>query len=106
MRDTTLYQHLLGLESQWTVERVNLDVKARRVDVWVGHPRRHRWPCPECGTACSVYDHASERTWRHFDSRQFQMFCPHEACAPEGPGPRSAPGAPWAEPKGRFTLLS
>jgi len=36
--------------------------------------------------------HTPERTWRHFDSRQFQMFSPHEACAPEGPGPRSAPG--------------
>ena len=64
MRDTVLYQHLLDLEAPSTVEKVELDVKSQRVDVWVGHPRRHRWPCPECGTACSLYDHAPERMWR------------------------------------------
>ena len=38
MRDTELYRQLLGLESPWTVMRVELGVKAQRVDVWAGHP--------------------------------------------------------------------
>ena len=106
MRDTVLYPHLLGLEAPWTVEKVELDVKSQRVDVWVGHPRRHRWPCPECGTACSLYDHAPERMWRHLDSCQFQTFLharPPRVKCPEH-GVRQV-DLPWAEPKGRFTLL-
>ena len=37
MRDPDLYRQLLGLESPWTVTRVELAVKAQRVDVWAGH---------------------------------------------------------------------
>jgi hypothetical protein len=33
MQDTALYQYLLGLQSPWTVRRVNLNVNGRRVDV-------------------------------------------------------------------------
>jgi hypothetical protein len=39
MRDTTLYQHLLGLMEPWTVAKVDLDVASQRVDVWVEHPK-------------------------------------------------------------------
>jgi len=106
MRDTTLYQHLLGLHEPWTVSRVELDVEGQRVDVWVDHPRGRRWPCPQCGTECSLYDHAQERTWRHLDSCQFQTFLharPPRVKCPEH-GVRQVQ-LPWAEPRGRFTLL-
>ena len=67
MRDTTLYQHLLGLTEPWSVTRVDLDVATQRVDVWVEHPKSLQWPCPECGAQGSLHDHASERVWRHLD---------------------------------------
>lgn len=35
MRDTTLYQHLLGIEPPWRVSKVELDPEKQRVDVWV-----------------------------------------------------------------------
>jgi transposase len=35
MRDTTLYQHLLGIEHPWRVSKVELDTEKQRVDVWV-----------------------------------------------------------------------
>ena len=38
MKDTALYQYLLGLKSPWTVSRVTLDVQGQRVDVWAEHP--------------------------------------------------------------------
>ena len=38
MQDTALYQYLLGLQSPWTVSRVNLDVNGQCVDVWAEHP--------------------------------------------------------------------
>lgn len=35
MRDTELYQHLLGVVAPWTVRTVELSVQDGRVDVWV-----------------------------------------------------------------------
>jgi len=58
MRNTELYKYLLGLEIPWTVGRVELSVKEQQVDVWADHPDGLKWPCPECGKECSLYDHA------------------------------------------------
>lgn len=106
MRDTDLYRHLLGLVDPWSVGRVELDIAAQRVDVWVEHPNGRKWPCPECGKEGALHDHAEERVWRHLDSCQFQTFLhaspPRVAC-PEH-GVRQV-RLPWAEPHARFTLL-
>jgi len=37
MRDVELNQQLLGVVSPWTLNRVELSVEAKRVDVWVKH---------------------------------------------------------------------
>lgn len=37
MRDTELYQNLLGILSPWSVESVLMDVEKQRVDVTVTH---------------------------------------------------------------------
>ena len=106
MRDTTLYQHLLGLTEPWTVSRVELDVAAQRVDVWVEHPPGLPWPCAECGAPGPLHDHAAERVWRHLDSCQFQTLlhaAPPRMKCPEH-GVRQV-HLPWAEPHARFTAL-
>ena len=106
MQDTELYRHLLGLESPWTVEKVNLDIAAQRVDVYAGHPRGEKWPCPICGDLLPVYDHSEGRVWRHLDSCQFVTFLhakpPRVKCPKDGVHQVSLP---WAEQKSRFTLL-
>lgn len=106
MRDTELYRQLLGLESPWTVTRVELSVKTQRVDVWAGHAEGERWPCPECATALAVYDHAEERAWRHLDSCQFQTYLharpPRVQCPTHGV---KQVRLPWAEERARFTTL-
>lgn len=43
MQDTSLCQYLLGLQSPWTVSRVNLDVKGQRIDVWAEHSEDAVW---------------------------------------------------------------
>lgn len=53
MHDVELYCYLLGLESPWTVSRVELSAEQQRVDVWAGHPDGRRWPCTEC---CNLED--------------------------------------------------
>ena len=106
MRDTELYQHLLGVVSPWTVSRVDLSVESGRVDVWVEHPRRTRFGCPDCSQELAVYDHSEERSWRHLDSCAFLTYlhaAPPRVDCPEH-GVRQARLA-WAEPHSRFTML-
>lgn len=106
MRDTELYQHLLGIAAPWSVERVALDVPDGRVDVWARHDKKARFKCPECDKECGLYDHDEERVWRHLDSCQFQTFLhariPRVRC--DEHGVRQA-RVPWAEAKSRFTML-
>ena len=106
MQDIELYRQLLGLNTPWTVTRVELRIKEQRVEVWAGHAESARWPCPECATELALYDHGEERTWRHLDSCQFQTYLharpPRVAC-PEH-GVRQV-RLPWAEPRARFTTL-
>ena len=106
MRDTELYRHLLGLVDPWSIGRVELDIAAQRVDVWVEHPRGRKWPCPECGKEGALHDHGEERVWRHLDSCQFQTFLharpPRVDCSEHGV---RQVRLPWAEPHARFTLL-
>jgi len=106
MYDTTLYEYLLGLVAPWRVERVALDVKGERVEVWVGHPEGERWRCPKCGEEMGLYDHAPERSWRHLDSCQFQTIVharpPRVQCAEHGVVQIEVP---WAEGWSRFSML-
>ena len=106
MRDVELYRHLLGLEAPWTVERVTLDIKERRVDVWAHHAARSKWTCPCCDAPSPLHDHEPERTWRHLDSCQFRTILharvPRVDC-PEH-GVRQA-RVSWAEPGARFTVM-
>jgi transposase len=106
VRDTELYCHLLGLVAPWGVQRVELSVEEGRVDVWVVHPGRTRFCCPDCDRKLSVYDHSEERAWRHLDSCAFLTFLhasPPRVDCPEH-GVRQVQ-LPWAEPHSRFTAL-
>lgn len=106
MRDTELYRHLLGLLEPWTVERVELKIQERRVEVWAGHPTGVGFRCPECDYQGTARDHAQERVWRHLDSCQFQTYLhariPRIACPTHGV---RQVRVPWAEPDSRFTML-
>ena len=106
MRDTELYQHLLGLVVPWEVSRVELSVDGGQVDVWAEHPRGTRFACPECGLELSVYDHGEERRWRHLDSCAFLTYLHARPPRVECPthGVRQV-NLPWAEPMSRFTVL-
>jgi transposase len=106
MRDVELYQQILGLSSPWGVERIELDAEAQRVVVFVSHGEDVSWRCPQCEADCGTYDHSEERTWRHLDTCQFQTFLlarvPRVNCPEHGVVQVSIP---WAEPRGRFTML-
>lgn len=106
MRDVELYRHLIGLQSPWTVEKVTLDIKERRVEVWAQHNERVKWTCPQCQSLCPLHDHEPQRTWRHLDSCQFRTLLharlPRIRCSEHGVRQVKVS---WAEPLARFTLL-
>jgi transposase len=107
--DTELQKHygqLLGVGHPWEVKTVELKLEEKSVDIELGWQWGASAKCPECGTACSIYDCAPERTWRHLDTMQFQTLVrarvPRANCPEHGV---KTMAVPWAEPQGRFTLL-
>lgn len=106
MRDTQLYQQILGLCEPWFVERVELKLDEQRVDIFVDHRPDAKWECQVCGKPCGLYDHADERVWRHLDSCQLKTFLharvPRTGCPEHG---IHKVKLPWAETRSRFTLL-
>ena len=106
MESKNLYQHLLGLSTPWTVERVELDMAKQHVDVYVGHPKGTRFACPHCACDCPVYDHLAKRSWRHLDSCQFLTYLhaepPRIKCEEHGVMQTTLP---WAEEGSRFTTM-
>ena len=106
MHDRELYRQILGIESPWKVERVELRRADGEVHVFLEHDEQVRWPCPECSAECGLHDHQSERRWRHLDTCQYGTILharPPRSDCPEH-GPRVVRLA-WAEASSRFTAL-
>lgn len=99
------YSQLLGLDSSWRVENVNLEFSKSQVVIHLGHAGG-KLTCPECGEACSQADRAPERTWRHLDTMQFKTEIkariPRSRCADCGVKTISVP---WGGKHSRFTLM-
>ena len=106
MRDTELYERILGLDKPWSVRDVALNVDDGHVDIFVEHAADARWACPECGKALGCYDHAETRVWRHLDTCQYQTRLhariPRVDCPEHGV---KQVEVSWAGKHSRFTLL-
>jgi len=105
MDSTDLYHQILGLNSNWQVSEVKLEMAAKKVEIFVKYVKTIL-ECPECGKACPGYDKANERRWRHLDTCQMQTIIhsqlPRINCSEHGV---KTIKCPWAEPHGRFTLF-
>jgi transposase len=102
---TEHYGQLLGLDASWEASEADLDLSGMRVEIRLAH-RGGPVVCPECGTACSIADHAPERSWRHLDTMQFETVLraatPRANCSQCGV---KTIAVPWAGKHSRFTLL-
>ena len=101
----THYSRLLGLAAPWSVRGVVLDEARETVEIRVAERDGSAFPCPECGAASPLHDHAPERRWRHLDAMQFRTEIvariPRVSCAAHGV--RTA-AVPWAGAGARWTL--
>ena len=104
MRDTKLYEQLLGLERPWSVQAVTLKLEEEVIEVEVACSNRH-WVCPECGKRMHLHG-TQRRTWRHLDSCQLKTILvadvPRAKCPEHG---TTVVQVPWAEKHSRFTAL-
>ncbi len=102
---TEHYSLLLGLDAAWVVSDVSLSLEENRVEIAVTRVAGSV-ACPECGTQCTIADHAPERTWRHLDTMQFETRLrarvPRADCKACGIKTTSVP---WAGKHSRFTLM-
>jgi transposase len=106
MKDTQLYEMLLGITYPWNVSRVAVDVASNRIDVWIEEAPGTKFPCSVCSQETAVYDHTKEQVWRHLDTCQCQTYVhvrlPRTTCSVDGVKQICAP---WAEPRSQFTRL-
>ncbi len=106
MKDTALYEHLLGLKSPWSVKSVDLSLAEQRVVVEVVLKRGQVWADPTDATKRAHINGWSERQWRHLDTCQFETLI--KARVPQlkySDGTVQELAVPWAERYSRVTLL-
>jgi transposase len=106
MKDTALYEHLLGLKTPWSVKSVDLSLTDQRVVVEVILKRGQVWADPTDSTKRAHINGWTERQWRHLDTCQFETLI--KARVPQlkySDGTVEELSVPWAERYSRVTLL-
>jgi len=74
MKDTALYEHLLGLKTPWSVKKVDLSLADQRVVVEVVLKKGQVWADPTQATKRAHINGWTERQWRHLDTCQFETI--------------------------------
>ena len=74
MKDTALYEHLLGLKTPWSVKQVDLSLADQRVVVEVVLKKGQVWADPTDPTKRAHVNGWTERQWRHLDTCQFETL--------------------------------
>src|ERR1019366_5913771 len=106
MKDTALYEALLGLQAPWCVKSVDLSLEEQRVVVEVELKRGQVWADPTDNTKRAHINGWTERQWRHLDTCQFETII--KARVPQlkySNGKVEELAVPSAERYSRVTLL-
>lgn len=101
-----LFSQALGLAKFWEVQKVDLDIKANRIDLHIGWTSDTA-ACPACGAQHQALHDHRQRSWRHLDFFQFEahVHCqlPRVQCS--ACQATSQLPVPWARAGSRFTLM-
>ncbi|QJC57960.1 hypothetical protein HC248_03292 [Polaromonas vacuolata] len=74
MNDTTLYEHLIGLKTPWSVNKVDLSLEDQRVVVEVVLKKAQVCADPTDPTKRAHIHGWTNREWRHLDTCQFEKL--------------------------------
>lgn len=106
MKDTTLYEQLLGLKAPWSVRAVELSMAEQRVVVEVELDPGQVWADLADPSKRAHIHGWREREWRHLDTCQFETVI--RARVPQlkhSDGSVAEVAVPWAERYARVTRL-
>jgi transposase len=106
MKDTALYEHLLGLKTPWSVKNVDLSLADQCVVVEVILKKGQVRADPTDVTKRAHINGWTERQWRHLDTCQFETI--FKARVPQlkySDGTVEELTVPWAERYSRITTL-
>ena len=106
MKDTALYEQLLGLKSPWSVRSVELSLADQRVVVEVVLKKAQVWSDPTDTTKRAHVNGWGEHQWRHLDTCQFETLI--KARVPQlkySDGTVEELMVPWAQRYSRVTTL-
>ncbi len=73
MKDTSLYQQILGDTAPWQVNDVRLDAESLTVNVGLSIRPEVVLSCPKCQGRAQLKEWRTRR-WRHLDSCQFKTI--------------------------------
>ena len=105
MKNSELYQQVLGLQWPWKVEQVELDHATQRVVVHVGVEPGTKWADPATHGPAHVHQWR-QRTWRHLDTCQFEtVISARVPSVKYADGRVEEVAVPWAERYQRVTRL-
>ncbi len=106
MKDTQLYEQLLGLSKPWSVEKVELALEAGTVTVHVQCDKGTVWGDPEApGERAHVHGWI-RREWRHLDTCQLETRVVAEVPRVKyKSGHVEEVAVPWAERYSRITRM-
>ena len=106
MKDTQLYEQLLGLSKPWSVDEVDMDLERNRITVHVACDRLVVWGDPETGQDRAHVHGWVRREWRHLDTCQFETLIVADVPRLKYKSGRVEEAAvPWAERFSRITLM-
>jgi transposase len=106
MKDTALYEHLLGVQTPWSVKAVDLSLADQRITVEVMVKPDQVWGDPTNPAARAHIHGWSERQWRHLDTCQFETII--KARVPQlkySDGTVEELFTPWADRYARLTRM-
>jgi transposase len=106
MKDTALYEALLGLKTPWSVKAVEVSLEEQRVIVEVELKRGQVLADPTDSTKRAHINGWNERHWRHLDTCQFETII--KARVPQlkySNGEVEELAVPWAGRYSRITTL-
>ena len=92
--------------SPWKVTEVRFDTNLKRLNIDLDFPPGSRFPHPDTGQSCSVYD-SELRSWRHLNFFQFECYVnAHVPRVDGGPGGGvKRVDVPCARPQSGFSLF-
>ena len=106
MKDTAMYEHLLGIHTPWSVKAVEMSLAEQRITVHVMVKPDQVWADPTNPRARAHINGWRERQWRHLDTCQFETII--KARVPQlkfSDGTVEELTTPWADRYMRITRM-